>query len=280
MVAAEPSKSFIFKGTDIPVTSLVSELRFLMNPVASHVQTAEMGNKVLNSLALISARYTLGSLEILSQLSAAHLVTVCQTLDLSALNIRFLEVLEPELRTLIRQDLHRHLISPEGTEALLDTCWKVFTARLEATTSLHFSARLSEAITNLQLLIIPSLRPKAIELKALKSHTEHLTKRAVDLIRVIREQYLINGNTTTMLGRTSKRVYTYIRKDLRIPFVGPETLRTSSCPAESGREVTMGALNGKVRAAMADGRMNRVVIGCIRDVEKRDRLRRTAHSKH
>ena len=80
----------------------------------------------------------------------------------------------------------------------------------------------------------------------------------------------LNGNATSLLGRASKCMYTYIRKDLSIPFVGPETLKTPSCPAELGRGVTMGALNDKVRAAMADGRLHRVVIRCIRDVEKRE----------
>ena len=266
LVASEPSESFIFKGTDILIASLVSELGFLSNPVASHVQTAEMGNQAVNSLALISARYTLDALDILSQLSAAHLVAVCQALDLRALNIRFLEAFKPEFRTLIRQDLHTHLISPEGTDALLDTCWKAFTARLESTTSLDSAVRLSEAIANLQLLIIPSLRSEALSLKTLQSFTEHLTKCAVDLLKVIREQYFTNGDATVLLGRASKRVYTYIRKDLRIPFVGPETLGTPSCPAESGRGLTMGALNSKVRAAMTDGRLHRVVFECIRDV--------------
>lgn len=90
-----------------------------MKPVASYVQTAEMGNQALNSLALISARYMLDSLDILSQLSAAHLVTVCQILDLRVLHVRFLETLKPEFRTLIRQDLHTLLIS----RRVLKPCW-------------------------------------------------------------------------------------------------------------------------------------------------------------
>lgn len=82
LVADDPSCSFIFKGTDIMVAALTSELGFLANPVGSHVQTAEMGNQGINSLALISTRYTLEAVDVFSQLAAAHLVALCQALDL------------------------------------------------------------------------------------------------------------------------------------------------------------------------------------------------------
>jgi len=82
LVADDPATSFLFKGTDIMVAALTSELGFLANPVGSHVQTAEMGNQGINSLALISARYTLQAVDTFSQLAAAHLVAVCQAIDL------------------------------------------------------------------------------------------------------------------------------------------------------------------------------------------------------
>ena len=80
LLAAEASESFITKGTDILVVSLVSELGFHSNPVASHVQAAEIDNQAVNLLALISAHYTLDSPEMQSQLSTAHFVAVCQVL--------------------------------------------------------------------------------------------------------------------------------------------------------------------------------------------------------
>ena len=81
LVADDPATSFLFMGTDIMIAALTSELGFLANPVGSHVQTAEMGNQGINSLALISARYTLEAVDTFSQL-AAHLVAVCQAIDL------------------------------------------------------------------------------------------------------------------------------------------------------------------------------------------------------
>ncbi|KAH6653165.1 L-Aspartase-like protein [Truncatella angustata] len=84
LVADDPERSYLFKGTDIMAAALTSELGFLANPVGSHVQTAEMGNQGINSLALVSVRYTLDAVDVLSQLAAAHLVALCQALDLRA----------------------------------------------------------------------------------------------------------------------------------------------------------------------------------------------------
>jgi phenylalanine ammonia-lyase len=81
----DANHSFLFKGIDVIVAGLTSELGFLANPVGSHVQTAEMGNQSLNSLGLVSARYTLDAVDVLSHLAAAHLLALCQALDLRAI---------------------------------------------------------------------------------------------------------------------------------------------------------------------------------------------------
>lgn len=83
----DANDSFLFKGLDVVVAALTSELGFLANPVGSHVQTAEMGNQALNSLALVSARYTLEAVDVLSQIASAHLLALCQALDLRTIEI-------------------------------------------------------------------------------------------------------------------------------------------------------------------------------------------------
>ncbi|KXJ93389.1 L-Aspartase-like protein [Microdochium bolleyi] len=81
----DPADSYLFKGLDVVVAALTSELGFLANPVGSHVQTAEMGNQALNSLALVSARYTLEAADVLSQICSAHILALCQALDLRSI---------------------------------------------------------------------------------------------------------------------------------------------------------------------------------------------------
>lgn len=101
VVADEPSESFLFKPIDIAIAALQSELGFLANPAGSHVQSAEMGNQSLNSLALISARYTHVALDVLSQLMSYHLLVLCQALDLRAMHFKFLEDFRPTFDDII-----------------------------------------------------------------------------------------------------------------------------------------------------------------------------------
>ena len=102
LAADNPSLSFTMKGIDISMAAYMSELAFLANPVTSHVQSAESNNQQINSLALISARYTLQTGDILSQMCAAHLYVVCQTLDLRVMYITFLGELQKRIGPLTR----------------------------------------------------------------------------------------------------------------------------------------------------------------------------------
>ncbi|KAI0480586.1 phenylalanine and histidine ammonia-lyase [Xylariaceae sp. FL0804] len=110
LLVDDPSISLIFKGTDINIASLCAELGFLANPV-NHVQTAEMGNQALNSLALISARYTHTAVEVLSQLFACHLLSVCQALDLRAMQDQFLSQYQAVFRELVAE---HHATADQG----------------------------------------------------------------------------------------------------------------------------------------------------------------------
>ncbi|KAH0383199.1 phenylalanine ammonia-lyase, partial [Aureobasidium melanogenum] len=111
LLAEDPSISLIFKGIDLNIAALTSELGFLANPV-NHVQTAETGNQSLNSLALISARYTHAANDVLSQLMAGHLIAVCQALDLLAMYVQFLDAYRLEFSDVISKIFHdKHEIS-------------------------------------------------------------------------------------------------------------------------------------------------------------------------
>jgi phenylalanine ammonia-lyase len=95
LAATDPSLDYHAKGVDIATAAYVSELGYLANPVSTHVQSAEMHNQavkyvynttviklyqhqILSSLALISARATINSLEVLTMLVASYIYVLCQ----------------------------------------------------------------------------------------------------------------------------------------------------------------------------------------------------------
>ncbi|KAK6199095.1 hypothetical protein LQW54_010077 [Pestalotiopsis sp. IQ-011] len=170
LVADDPATSFLFKGTDIMAAALTSELGFLANNVGSHVQTAEMGNQGINSLALISSRYTLKAVDTFSQLTAAHLVALCQAIDLRVRSM-----------------------SPDPTD--------------------------------------------------------------------------IAPNASPLLGSAAKKVYDFVRRDLKVPFITEALVSGMAEEDDSGRvSPSVGQYNTVVYEAIRSGALSNVVADCIQAV--------------
>ncbi|EFI28134.1 phenylalanine ammonium lyase [Coprinopsis cinerea okayama7 len=91
LAATDPSLDYHCKGLDIATAAYVAELGYLASPVSTHIQSAEMHNQAVNSMALVSARATINALEVLTILTASYLYALCQALDLRALQHEFRE---------------------------------------------------------------------------------------------------------------------------------------------------------------------------------------------
>ena len=140
------------KGVDVAIAALQSELGFLSGSIISHVQTAEMGNQSLNSLALIGARYTHTALEVLFQLASYYLFILCQALDLRARHRSFLASLKPEFDTLVESMLET--LGHEEVETLKVEIWPRFQKELSTRTTLDSAHRIREAMIALRPLIL------------------------------------------------------------------------------------------------------------------------------
>ena len=96
---------FGFKGMDIAIAAYMSELDYLTNPLTNHVLSAELHNQAVNSLALVSARYTRAALEVLQMMLANILIAHAQAIDL-----RFMQ--KQAERSLRKIFLHHDHIEP------------------------------------------------------------------------------------------------------------------------------------------------------------------------
>lgn len=236
LVSCEPSESWLFKMVDIMLAALQGELGFLAHPV-NHVHTTETGNQSIHSLALISARYTHTALGILSQVIASHLLLVCQALDLRAMQANFLVGLEPLLLGVLKESLGP-LFTPAEQESikqpefgdLHQQLWKALPDLLDSTTNMDSEHRFPFIATSLQPIILAHRTGKEFSESA-TSFTEYLSSWKTSAANLMKEQFLknradysSNADATPYLGSASKKMYTFIRGDLKVPFLRTEDL--------------------------------------------------------
>ncbi|KAF5877979.1 putative phenylalanine ammonia-lyase protein [Botrytis fragariae] len=271
LVADEPSESWMFKGIDIMIAALQSELGFLSNPVGSHVQTAEMGNQALNSLGLISSRYTLSALEVLTQLSAAHLVAICQALDLRGIQDLFFMNLRPKFESSFNQSLGKYTQERHGQCDSMETkelselqllLWDKLTITLNRTSNMDSITRFEHAAQSLQAAILDKLEPSLNMLQALKDWTKVCSKQMIDTHNIAKRKYSESiGVAKFFLGKAGERMYCYVRNELHIPFVDEEYLKSSEwSPDTPNSYQSIGSMVTAVYERMRSGELYSVAI--------------------
>lgn len=287
LAADQPSESFLMKGVDIMMASLQSELGFLANPVGSHVQTAEMGNQSLNSLALISARYTQVALDVLSQMAAAHLFAACQALDLRAMHVRFLGKLKPAFQDCTSEALQALFATAEDEQlrCLQGDLWSGLQKELDNTTKIDSVQRIPHVIQTLQLRIMVALSSSRNEgslvMSALNDWVRRCSALTLDTFHTCRDEYSANPDAKELLGPASCRMYEFVRNELKIPFLrkgypkAPATdgVAISSCEQLESEEYdanateTIGSLITAIYTSIRNGSLYVPVMECLREAQ-------------
>lgn len=307
LVAEDPGISLIFKGFDLNIASLAAELGFLASPV-NHVQTAEMGNQSLNSLALISARYTHTANEVLSQLMAAHLIAVCQALDLRAMHAQFLEGYHPEFVQLVEAyyaketvpsdviqkipnpievsanlpnglaDPQLKPVEPKSVETLSELLWTQLLAAFDTTTSMDAEQRFPVMAKSLRSVLLDHVgfNTAADFTPRLQSFTEALSASLHDVWCAHRDAYLVHGDATGLLGKASRAMYMFLRRSLGVPLLATRNLATPTVGGMNGESgahggveaPTVGSYTGAVYRALRDGTLAKVAVDILRDSVK------------
>ena len=244
LVADEPSASWVMKPIDIMTAALLSELGFLANPVGTHIQTAEMGNQALNSMALISAKYCHTALDVLSQLAAGHLFAVCQALDLRAMQNQFLEAFHPEFRSMTEEIIKPVLRTQTTVEDLHAALWTRLDKSMEQAISMDTEQRFTSIITTLQPVALRFIEPASLEsIPALTTWTERCSESMLKIFEVTRDSYSAHPDATPLLGQGSRRVYDFVRGRLAVPFIRAHHLRSPDPEPADGFEGEVSSLH-------------------------------------
>ncbi|KAF8532570.1 L-Aspartase-like protein [Gautieria morchelliformis] len=227
LAAWEPSLDFGIKTIDVATASYVSELSFVSNTVTNHVQAAEMHNQAVNSLALISARYTFTAIQLLQMIFANHLYSLCQALDLRALNAQFFTCMESG----ITKSLEHAIDPPLDSDALARLARRVFgQARVAFLKTAHHDSqtRFMEVVRPLLADVLQFLANDAgatatatpndnVAQRAFNAATWHTTLASTltASFNATRISYFEHGSAAPLLGNT-RIVYRFVRDTLGV----------------------------------------------------------------
>ncbi|KAL1966600.1 hypothetical protein VTN77DRAFT_4011 [Rasamsonia byssochlamydoides] len=272
LTADEPSCDFLMKGMDIAAASYQSELAFLSHSVVPFVMVAEQGNQSLNSLALISTRYTHTALDIFMQLSANSLVALCQALDLRAIQHNFFTAFEPVFRDKtwlwmgewLRGNKYQHESS----------LWAQFKSEFGRLSNLDLCPRLKSVMATLHASAITLVLDTNDVSYRYTSFHEDLAwwAESTATVAVLTFNRLLNEHTVShtmpLLGVGSRRIYRCVREDLKVPFIRGEKFAACNFPMFEGAEAgtTLGTYTSRVYRALKQGILLRPVMECLREV--------------
>ena len=274
LAADEPSTSYTMKGADINIAAYTSELGFLANPVSSHVQTAEMGNQAINSLALISARYTHTAVDLLSMICATYLYVLCQALDIRAMNLHFLNTIEPAFRAINTKIWGNVLNDSHKLEDLQTTLKKQLLKQFPLTTSLDSAHRFQLIVTTIQptlttFIYTHATRPKGFDiLTIIHDWNIETSQTLLNLFIDNRNAYFAKSDASPYLGAASSRLYSFVRRDLKVPFHKGLIDR----PQNGKEEKIIGSNISIIHDSMRSGGLHKVVLGCLRSDSRADRV--------
>ncbi|THH33065.1 hypothetical protein EUX98_g1153 [Antrodiella citrinella] len=263
LAATDPSLNYHTKGVDIATAAYVGELGYLANPVSTHIQSAEMHNQAVNSLALISARATINSLEVLSLLLSSYLYALCQALDLRALQCE----LQAGMDTIVRQELITSFgscLSPLQLNTLFALVSNAMDKSLESTSTMDAVPRMRAvaAASTTPIVDFCSTEPAlASALTGIVPFRAEVAEKCSSLLQKLREEYLGGGKgaapASAYLGGT-KPVYEFVRLGLGIRMHGSENLHGFE-QGPGVEEVSIGQHISLIHEAIRDGKMQDVV---------------------
>ncbi|KAF8176545.1 L-Aspartase-like protein [Pholiota molesta] len=269
LAATDPSLDYHAKGIDIASAAYVAELGYLANPVSTHIQSAEMHNQAVNSLALISARATVNSLEVLSILMASYFYAICQALDLRALQFEFHEGLTKVVAEEFTEAFGAFL-SGDASRPVLSNVAATMHDTFDGSATMDARERMqkvaaSSTTTLLDFFTGPSFADSSLvgaALTSIPTFRSRVADRLYTLLDGLRRDYLSGARgpapASAYLNK-SRSVYEFVRLTLGIRMYGSENYHRF----ENGvgvEDQTVGQNVSLIHEAIRDGKLQPVIV--------------------
>lgn len=283
LAATDPSLNYHGKGIDIGTAAYAAELGFLAGPVTTHIQSAEMHNQAINSLALISARATIDALEVLSSLVASYLYLLCQAFDLRALQAEFTtglhSIVEEELASIFRVYL------PDSQRAdLAQKIHYTMIVTLDKTTTMDNVDRMEAVAASTTSIFVDFFKkpqhsgsghPITADIVNLVStFRSKVASRSVNLLERLRKSFLSGERgrapASAYLNKT-RPVYEFVRLTLGVRMHGSENY-SHFANGLGVDDVSVGQNVSRIYEAIRDGQLQPVVVSLFAKLGKLGRL--------
>ncbi|KAG5647103.1 hypothetical protein DXG03_001474 [Asterophora parasitica] len=270
LAATDPSLDYHCKGVDIASAAYVAELGYLASPVSTHVQSAEMHNQAVNSMALVSARATINSLEVLSMLTASYLYALCQALDLRALHKELVEGLNKIASEELGRSFGCSLSAPEHSSLSARIC-RTMQETLESTSTMDAAERMSKVAASSSTLLVDFFTgpasfddPAALgsTLACVPEFRAKVASRGTSLLDTLRGEYLSGARGSAPASRylnKTRPVYEFVRCTLGIRMHGSENLERFA-KGLYVEDQSVGQNVSLIHEAIRDGKLHSVII--------------------
>ncbi|KAJ2928292.1 hypothetical protein H1R20_g8793, partial [Candolleomyces eurysporus] len=264
LAATDPSLDYHCKGIDIGTAAYVAELGYLANPVSTHIQSAEMHNQAVNSMALVSGRATINSLEVLSILISSYLYALCQALDLRALQSEFMD----GLVNIVSEEFDAAFgLSPSEAAPLKIALFKELKKTFEETSILDAGERMVKVAASATVIIVdhftgPAAKEEsASSLSSLPRFRSQVASRLTTLLDQLRRDYLLGARGPAPASRflnKTRPVYEFVRLTLGIRMHGSENYHRFA-NGLGVEDITVGGNVSLIHEAIRDGKLQSVV---------------------
>jgi phenylalanine ammonia-lyase len=257
----DPSLSFAFKGIDINMASYTSELGYLNHPISNHVQSAEMHNQAINSLAFIGCRYAGDAVEVLSLMTATYLYVLCQAVDLRVLHAEFVKDVRPKIDEMTSSIFP---VAPANIKNISATMWEELMHQWRRNSTSDLCDR-CVAAANASVGALLDLLPADVGISQEGNARQWKSSVAVTLqqsYETARTKFLANPTTKTYLCSSSQKLYKFVREDLKVPpHSGIDAHPTYIREKFEGKEC-IGSQVSKIYTALREEKFRDLLLSC------------------